>query len=88
MVKSELIRFRCTTEQRKAIESAAKAENLDLTNYILLKLDCSHKNKIVATNKANEVKTVATNETKVKNVATKKELSWAEIIQAKRKKKA
>lgn len=79
MVKSELIRFRCTTEQRKSIESAAAAQNMSLTDYIIQKLDCSHKNKVVATKQRNKPVIVATNETKVKNVATKKEETKKEI---------
>jgi len=92
MSKDKLIRFRCTEKEHKAITDAAKREGLTLTSYILSKLNCSHKNKFVATKGKGKTKVVATNKDKVKNVATNKDTtvakkSWAELLQEKRKKK-
>ena len=66
MAKSELIRFRCTESEKKAIESLALGAGVSLTEYILSKL-------IVATTSPDQPQKeiVATNETQKKNVATK-----------------
>ena len=66
MAKSELIRFRCTESEKKAIESLALGSGVSLTEYILSKL-------IVATTSPDQPQKeiVATNETQKKNVATK-----------------
>ena len=97
MNKDKLIRFRCTDDQHKAITDAAKAANKTLTDYILTKLDCSHKLDIVATKQDIEPQNVATKvevvATKSKSVATKKEpqqasKSWAEVLRDKRRNKS
>ena len=66
MAKSELIRFRCTESEKKAIESLALGSGVSLTEYILSRL-------LVATTSPDQPQKeiVATNETQKKNVATK-----------------
>lgn len=79
--KSELIRFRCSESERKAIETAANKANKTFSAYILDALNCSHKKEFVATKEGIKPKFVATNEPKKEivatNVATKESLpAW------------
>lgn len=70
MSKTELIRFRCTENERKLIESAAKDANKSISEFILSKLIVATNNGTkpnVATNKPD---IVATNKDKKKVVAT------------------
>lgn len=68
MIKTELIRFRCTPEQRKRIDDAASRANLSLTEYVLSKLFVATGSEVVATSEENRAEIVAT---KPKVVATK-----------------
>ena len=68
--KTQLIRFRCSESERKAIETAANKVNKTFSAYILDALNCSHKKEIVATKESSKGKFVATKEPKQESVAT------------------